>query len=257
MNTAEYLTAVVDQTRVLAGWVQGRDAELPVPTAPKWSLADLVDHVGATQRMVAMLVGERMDDPSSAYARYLPAPSDPRQWEGYLTEGADAARQAFAGVTDDTPVWDPSGADAGIPFWSRRLFGEISVHRADAAATLDQRYEVAPDRAVAAIEDWLDTLTSAGYWENRPGFADAMRGTGQTLHFHADDAAGDWLARREQDRVALDRTSGPADVTVTGPAADLLLVISRRRPAADSELRIEGDRALFELWIEHMDWVTD
>jgi hypothetical protein len=44
----------------------------------------------------------------------------------------------------------------------RRLLGEACVHRADAAAALDTRYELDPETAVAAIEDWLDTMTSRG-----------------------------------------------------------------------------------------------
>ncbi|WP_116947355.1 maleylpyruvate isomerase family mycothiol-dependent enzyme [Jiangella endophytica] len=258
MDTSAYLNVVVEQTNTLAGWVHGRDAAAPVPTCPKWTLADLVDHVGATQRMVAMLVGERMTEPSSAYARYVPGPADPAEWSAWLIDGAAEAKQAFASVADDTPVWDPSGGDAGVPFWSRRLFGEACVHRADAAAALGMRYELAPESAVGAIEDWLDTMTSRGYWENRPDFADAMRGDGQTLHFHATDASGEWLARREPDSVVLERTHATADVTVRGPAAELLLVVSRRRPLdAAPGLEVQGDRALFDLWIEHMDWVTD
>ncbi|MEU8355673.1 maleylpyruvate isomerase family mycothiol-dependent enzyme [Nonomuraea sp. NPDC048882] len=257
MDTSAYVQAVAEQTRTFADWVDGRDATAPVPTCPKWTLADLVDHVGAVQRMVAMLVGEQLSEPDSAYARYIPAPADSSQWRTWLTEGAAEAERAFASVTDDTPVWDPSGAAAGVPFWSRRLFGEACVHRADAAATLGQRYDLAPDLAVAATEDWLATMTSRGYWENRPAFADALRGNGQTLHFHATDASGEWTARREPDEVALERTHADADVVVTGPATDLLLVLSRRRAPAASTLDIQGDRAMFDLWIEHMNWVTD
>lgn len=258
MDASAYLTVVVEQTNTLADWVDGAEASTPVPTCPKWTLADLVDHVGATQRMVTMLVGERMTEPDSAYARYVPGPTDPARWRDWLTEGAAEAKRAFDSVSDDTPVWDPSGAAAGVPFWSRRLFGEACVHRADAAAALDKRYELAPESAVGAIEDWLDTLTSRGYWENRPDFADAMRGDGQTLHFHATDAAGEWVARREPDRVVLDRTHTKADVAVRGPAVDLLLVLSRRRPlGAAPGLEVLGDGALFDHWIEHMDWVTD
>ena len=111
---------------------------------------------------------------------------------------------------------------------------------------------------MAAVEDWLDTMTSRGYWENRAGFADAMRGDGQTLHFHATDAPGEWVARREPDRVVLERTHTKADVAVRGPAAELLLVLSRRRELdAASTLEVLGDRALLVHWIEHMDWVTD
>ena len=258
MNTSEYLKAVVEQTGTLAQWVDGRDAAAPVPTCPRWTLADLVDHVGSVQRMVTMLVGERMTEPSRAYAGYVPGLADPAQWRTWLTDGAAEAEQAFASVSDDTPVWDPSGADAGVPFWSRRLFGEACVHRADAAAALGTRYELEPEPAVAAIEDWLDTMTSRGYWENRPDFADAMRGSGQTLHFHATDASGEWLARRESDMVVLEHTHTQADVEVRGPASELLLVLSRRRPLkAAPTLDIQGDRALLDLWIEHMDWVTD
>ena len=257
MDTTAYVDAAVEQTRTLADWVHGEDGSAPVPTCPGWTLADLVDHVGGMQRMVAMLVGERMTEPSSAFARYVPGPTDPSEWRAWLTDTAAEAEQAFASVADDTPVWDPSGGSTGVPFWSRRMFGEISVHRADAAATLGVRYDLAPEPAVAAVEDWLDTMTSRGYWENRPDFAEAMRGDGQTLHFHATDAPGEWLARREPDMVVLDRTHAQADVAVRGPAADLLLVLSRRRPLeAAPSLEVHGDRALLDHWIGHMDWVT-
>ncbi|GIF72548.1 maleylpyruvate isomerase family mycothiol-dependent enzyme [Asanoa siamensis] len=257
MDPSAYATAVVAQTSTFADWVHGKDPSTRVPTCPEWTLADLVDHVGSTQRMIAMLVGEKMTEPSAAFARYVPGPTDSEQWRAWLTEGAAEAQRAFDSVDADTPVWDPSGAADGVAFWSRRLFGEASVHRADAAAALDERYDLAPEHAVEAVEDWLDTMTSRGYWENKPEFAAAMRGNGQTLHFHATDATGEWLARREPDMVALERTHATADVTVRGPATDLLLVLSRRQPlAAASSLEIDGDRALLDRWIDHMDWVT-
>ena len=51
MDTSAYVKAVAEQTDILADWVDGKDATTPVPTCPKWTLADLVGHVGATQRM--------------------------------------------------------------------------------------------------------------------------------------------------------------------------------------------------------------
>ncbi|MEV5966490.1 maleylpyruvate isomerase family mycothiol-dependent enzyme [Kribbella sp. NPDC051952] len=258
MDTSAYLNAVVEQTNTFADWVDGKDASAPVPTCPKWTLLDLVDHVGATQRMVTMLVGERMTDPSQAFARQAKGPTDSAEWRAWLIAGAAEAKQAFESVSEDTPVWDPSGAEAGVQFWSRRLLGEACVHSADAAAATGTPYKLAPEPAVAAIEDWLDTMTSAGYWENRPDFAEAMRGDGQTLHFHTTDAPGEWLARREPDKVVLERTHTKADVAVRGPGAELLLVLTRRGPLSEAaNLEVLGDRALFEHWIEHMDWVTD
>ncbi|GAB2943607.1 maleylpyruvate isomerase family mycothiol-dependent enzyme [Nonomuraea fastidiosa] len=256
MDTSAYLKAVIEQTGTLADWVDGKDASTPVPTCPEWTLSDLVEHVGGVQRMVTTLVGERLVDPTKALEP-ASGPAGPGEWRQWLIDGAAEARQAYSSVTDDTPVWDPSGAAAGVPFWARRLFGEMCVHRADAAAALGLPYELPTDLAVAALSDWLDTMTSRGYWENVPRFAEAMTGDGQTLHFHATDAPGEWLARREKDGIALERVHGEADVTVSGPATDLLLVISRRRPPADAPaLDVQGDRALFEHWIDHMDWVA-
>jgi predicted lipid carrier protein YhbT len=84
-----------------------------------------------------------------------------------------------------------------------------------------------------------------------------MRGGGQTLQFHATDAPREWLVRREPDMVVLERTDSKADVAVRGPAADLLLVLRRRRPLdAAPTLQLHGDRALLDHWIEHMDWGT-
>ncbi|WP_049797353.1 hypothetical protein [Kribbella flavida] len=152
---------------------------------------------------------------------------------------------------------DPSGAGAGVPFWSRRLLGEACVHRADAASVLGTSYELAPEPAVEAVEDWLDTMTSTGYWENKPAYAEAMRGDGQSLLFHPTDAPGDWLARREPDRIALERRRAEADVTLSGPAVELLLVLSRRRTLEQlSGVQVHGDRALLDHWIEQMNWVT-
>jgi hypothetical protein len=55
-----------------------------------------------------------------------------------------------------------------------------------------------------------------------------------------------------------ERTHTKADVAVRGPAADLLLVLTRRRPLDTAPtLELQGDRALFEHWIGHMDWVTN
>ncbi len=194
MDTPAYLNAVVGQTNTLAQWAADNDPTTPVPTCPEWNLGDLVDHIGATQLMVAVLVGERLTDPSSAFEAYSPAPSDSALWH-----------------------------------------------------------------------DWLDTMTSRGYWENVAGFAEAMSGTGQTFRFRASDTDGDWIARREEDRIVLAHgpgataeSAGPgADVTVEGPAVELMLVISRRRPLASARsLVVDGDRALIEHWIDHMDWVA-
>lgn len=103
---------------------------------------------------------------------------------------------------------------------------------------------------------WLDTMTSRGYWENRPDFADAMRGDGQTLHFHATDAPGEWLARREPDMVVLERTPTRTSRSAAQPPSYCSCSAGVARWTPLPTLELQGDRTLLDRWIDHMDWVT-
>jgi uncharacterized protein (TIGR03083 family) len=258
LDTSAFVESVVAQAKTFAEWVHGKDPATPVPTCPDWNLADLVSHVGGTQRMVATLVGQRLTDPSPAFEHMDTGPTHPTRWRDWLIETATAAAHAFDSVTDNTPVWEPSGETAGVPFWSRRLFGEITVHRADAAVALGTHYEVAPEHAVAATDDWLETMTSPGYAEARPEFLDAIPDVDKALHFRATDTDDEWHVRREPDMVVLERRHADADAAASGPAVELLLVLTRRRPLdAARTLQLHGDRKLLDTWIEHMDWVAD
>ena len=148
----------------------------------------------------------------------------------------------------------------GIAFWKRRLFGEVSVHRIDAALTVGRPYELAAPLAGVAIDDWLDTISSSGWAANVPGFAEAMRGAGQTIAWVADDIDRAWILCRGEAPLTLTRgdgaTAADTDVTVRGPAVDLLHVVSRRRPLADdTSCRVTGDRAELVHLIDNMTWV--
>jgi predicted lipid carrier protein YhbT len=51
--------------------------------------------------------------------------------------------------------------------------------------------------------------------------------------------------------VTWERRTVDADVVVTAPVGDLLLVFSRRTTPDDSRLTITGDRALLDHWWAH------
>ena len=252
------LESTVNQTKELAGWVGQSEPGAPIPTCPGWTLTDLVDHVGATQRWVGRLVGESISDPGTAFSiGWESAPADPSDWGSWLVDGAHGVKATFAGATDDRVVFDPSGGGNGVAFWSQRVFGEISVHRIDAAFALDRTYRIDPTLAVAAIEDWLTTMASSGWAANVPGFADAMRGDGQTIAWVADDADQAWLLRRTEAPLILTHDRGDADVTIHGPARELLQIVSRRLPldAAESST-VVGDLDELTHLIEHMTWIA-
>ena len=255
---SKLLESTVNQTLELVEWVGDAEPGAPIPTCPGWTLTDLVDHVGSTQRWVSRLVGEGIGDPGTAFSiGWESAPADPSAWGTWLSEGAQRVQSTFAGSTDDRVVFDPSGGGDGVAFWFQRIFGEISVHRIDAAFALDRDYQIDPTLAVAAIEDWLANMASSGWAANVPGFTDAMRGDGQTIAWVADDADQAWLLRRTDAPLVLTHDRGDADVTIHGPARELLQIVSRRLPldAAESS-RVVGDRDELTHLIEHMKWVA-
>jgi hypothetical protein len=154
-------------------------------------------------------------------------------------------------------VFDPSGGGNGVAFWSQRVFGEIAVHRIDAACALGRAYEIDATLAGVAIEDWLGTMASSGWAANVPGFTEAMRGDGQTIAWVADDADQAWFLRRTDAPLVLTHDRGDADVTIHGPARELLQIVSRRRPldAAES-CTVVGHREELVHLIDHMRWVA-
>jgi hypothetical protein len=190
----------------------------------------------------------------------FPRSSPSTAWKDWLRAGADRAVAAFAGASSGADIFDPSGSNDGITFWTRRLFGEVSVHQIDAALTVGRAYQLAAPLAGVAIDDWLDTISSAGWAAYVPGFADAMRGDGQTIAWVADDIDRAWILRRGDAPLTLTReggtTVGNTDVTVQGHAVDLLHVVSRRRPLGeDTACRVSGDRTELVHLIANMKWV--
>ncbi|MGG5258319.1 maleylpyruvate isomerase family mycothiol-dependent enzyme [Phycicoccus avicenniae] len=258
--------SVLDQTREVASLVAGVDPRSPVPTCPEWSVRDLVEHIGATQRWVTRLVEERATDPAVAFSiPWEQAPEDPGEWAAWLEDGATAAVSTIDRAPADVAVFDPGRTGDGLSFWSARLFGEVSVHRLDVALSVGQPYTLAPALASEAVDDWLSTVTSAGWAAMVPGFAEAMRGSGQTIRWSARDADRSWLVRRTDAPLELERSAAStaptgldSDVTVAieGDAVDLLGVLSRRRPLdGPATTVISGDRPELDHFVDHMVWI--
>ncbi|HEV6955244.1 MAG TPA: hypothetical protein VKY86_18545 [Promicromonospora sp.] len=104
--------------------------------------------------------------------------------------------------------------------------------------------------ARAACSGWSTSSTKR--WR-----AGALRGTGQALQWRADDTGDAWHVERRPEGAVWRAGTGPADVTVTGPAGPLLLALTRRLPLEDAGLRVDGDAALVRHWLDHTAHVAD
>ena len=134
---------------------------------------------------------------------------------------------------------------------------ETALHRADAELATGQEPAFTPELAADAIDEWLSFLSGPLY--DRPDPRLEALPEGRSLHVHATDGelagTGEWLVRRGDSAAGGDsavhvgRGHERADVAISGPAARLLLVLTRRVPPDDPAVRIFGDRALLSRWL--------
>ncbi len=235
-------------TAELAPIIDG-DLDRPVPTCPGWTFPQLATHLGRGPRGAARIVATRatalvpMRDVADGKL-----PEDPARHASWLNAGADQVIEAVAAAGSDL-VWTMTGIPPAS-FWARRRAHEAAVHLADAQLAAGRDVDLDPGLAAAGVDEWLG-LIAAG----TAGPAREMRGDGQSLQFHATDpglpGTGEWLITRTSSGITLRHGHGKADVAVRGPAADLLLILTRRLPPSAPGVEILGQQALLTHWLQH------
>ncbi|WIX92043.1 maleylpyruvate isomerase family mycothiol-dependent enzyme [Amycolatopsis sp. DG1A-15b] len=252
--TAEHARrAIVEHTRRLAESAAEAGPGATVPTAPGWTVADLVEHVGQTQHWVAEIIERRVTDPAQLPTELVALPADPREWPAWLSRSAQRVASACSDDALDAPVFNAAGDErAGTRFWMTSMLNEAVVHGFDAAGAADRPAEVDAGTAAALIGNHLTMLTSPTWTAQRPESAQALRGTGQTLQWRATDTADAWFVERRPDGAAWQPATRQADVTVTGPAPALLMVLTRRRPLTEATgISVDGDLDLVRDWLDN------
>ena len=166
-------------------------------------MTDLVAHVGETQNWVAEIIERRIVDPTQLPMEMAAVPTEPDDWPAWLSAGGARAAEAFSDEALEAPVFN-AAADArtGGEFWLSSLLNEAVVHGADAASAAGRDIDVDADVAADLITNHLAMLTSPTWAAQRPESADALRGAGETLHWHATDEPGlaSWECRRTRRR---------------------------------------------------------
>src|SRR2546423_1309356 len=228
LNAEQIRRAIVEHTRCLAESAAAAGPAAAVPTTSKWTITDLVEHVGQTQHWVAEIIERRITDPTQLPMEMAVLPTDPGEWPAWLSESAQRVASACSDDALDAPVFNPAGdGRPGTRFWMSSLLNEAVVHGFDAANAADRPTDLDADIAAALISNHLAMLTSPTWEMQRPESAQAIRGTGQTLQFLATDTAADagaWLIERRPEGATWRAGTQEADVTVTGPAQSLLLL---------------------------------
>ena len=264
LNAERTRRAIVDHTRRLAESAAAAGPDAAVPTAPKWTVTDLVAHVGQTQHWVAEIIERRITDPTQLPTELAVLPTDPREWQAWLTESAQRVAGACSDDALDAPVFNAAGDErSGTRFWLSSMLNEAVVHGFDAAAAANRPADVDADVAAALITNHLAMLTSPTWAMQRPESAHAIRGTGQTRQWLATDTADGaaaWFVERRPEGATWQPATRQADVTVTGPAQALLLTLTRRLPLTDratASISIDGDTDLAQHWLDNTAHASD
>jgi uncharacterized protein (TIGR03083 family) len=251
---------IVAQTGLLREVVAGADLSATVPTAPDWTLADLLRHVGGNLRALeqAVRTGVPVTEPEREVPGHAgPSGDDPAAMEGWLAKAAEAAAAALrsAGPDDEAQIWVVRWPTAA---WARRAAHDLVVHRADAAGTVGAAYTVDAALAVDAVDEFLDLLSglTAGEAAGADGAGGGDPGPGGTVHLHATDAgpglSAEWLVTLDLPTFGWRHAHEKATVAVRAPLVDLLRVVTRRLPPDAEGVEVLGDRAVLDAWLERL-----
>lgn len=241
----DLLEALRANTRRFVDVLRDADADAPVPTCPGWTGQDLAWHLAEGQSFWADIVANRHTEPRDD-------PVDrPPSFAGCLDLVEKACMQlhtALAETADDVPVWSWDARGNMVGWVRRRQAHEALVHRLDAEATLGSATAVPRELAVDGIDELLSV-----YVEGLPEWG-TFTSSGHRVQIGTDGSPRTWrlaLGRmtgtspatgRSYDlAAAITDVDGPADLTVTGPAAAVHAWLWGRGPV--EPLRLSGDLA--------------
>ncbi|MFC8431726.1 maleylpyruvate isomerase family mycothiol-dependent enzyme [Streptomyces sp. NPDC057253] len=249
-----YCDEIARQVGQLRGVVgSGVDLAVTVPTCPDWSLERLVRHTGGALRWVELIVRTRaQEEVPEEQVPLREGPEDAGALDAWLAETGELLVAALREAGPDAAVW----SWAGVPtsgFWARRMAHELTVHRADATLAAGLPYEVAPEIAADAIDEWLQIVEFVQRTMPHDE-ARELRGPGRSIHLHATDTSAElnaeWLIGFTEDVIAWRRGHEKATVALRGPLTSVMLAFYRRLPLDSPELEVLGERKLLEFWLE-------
>lgn len=241
MDHGEYCKALFREIDRLAALLSDADLSTPVPSCPAWDLAKLATHVGATERWVTAMItsGSVEKLPYSDFERDVPTEST--ALSDWVAAGVDALISALVVAPAHQQVWTLGGQTRPTLFWARRMLHEATVHRVDAALTLNVPTTIDPAVAADGVDEILTILP---YAPRLAGFG-AVRGEGKSICLVATDTDERWRIDVGSTGFEWSR-SGASEATVTAvaPVSGLYLFVWGR-PAVP---QITGDSGLLARW---------
>jgi uncharacterized protein (TIGR03083 family) len=239
---AEGRDRIVEQAR-LAG------PEAPVPMSSRWTVRDLVTHIGNVHDWAASVLRSGVEQPQVFDAEPADADGGFDELLFWYAARADALLDLLLSdeVPDDRPVWTfgPPGTAA---FWPRRQAHEVTMHAVDAAAAAGQDLADAllpldPVLCADGVDEVLTVmLPRVAFFVPRPALP-------ARLALEATDTGDRWELEPDG-QIDSAATGSPVGASLVGPASGLFALLWRRGfldgDGAEIGVEVEGDRAVVE-----------
>lgn len=242
METAEFLTTLDREGRLLAAAAAEAGTDAKVPTCPEWQVADLLRHTGAVHRWAAALVA----DGHTAPRPLGDGPDlDGAELVAWYRDSHRLLVDTLAAAPADLECWTfhPAPCPSPLAFWTRRQAHETAVHRYDAESA---RGGTASPIDAGFAADGMDELLRGFHARPRSRVRTERP---RVLRVRAVDASADavWTVRLSAGPPVTSRdAAGDAEAELTGPAERLYLALWNRGPVPS----VTGDRSLATLWRE-------
>ncbi len=246
MEITEHIAILSGEAKLFSAAAEQGGLDVQIPTCPEWDMRDLVRHLSEIHLWAAARVAKRTTklwpDDISEHVESWPDlavfwPDDDKLVDWYLDTNANLVNALESAPPDlDCPTFLP--APSPLAMWARRQAHETAVHRFDAESAAGIASEFDPVFAADGIDELLAAFA--------PRKQEFPIDSDKAMHVHATDTDDHWRVTMAPDGITTTREDGPADVTLTGLAADLYLVLWNRRD--NSSIAVTGDDELLEKW---------
>lgn len=236
MELDAYLAIIASEAARMAAVAELAGLDAKTPTCPTWNIRKLVLHTGEVHRWATAVV-------AGAYTSLAKVPKETRgplptndQTVAWFRDGVSKLIDTLANA-DQSVKYDAFLADPLAPrllFWARRQAMEISIHRVDAESAVGRCTAFAPKVAADGIDEFVTGFITRGK-------GSVHRDTPQTIGIMPDDVDQRWTVTISDGPIVTQRTTGPADCSVTGPASDIFMALWNRPGEA---MNVAGDTSL-------------
>lgn len=250
MKTSDYIRFVASEADLFASAAEQGELSVRIAACPDWDMRDLVRHLG----MIHLWAAANVAFPEPDWLDVRELPDLVRYWPDLTGESGeypgDAELVAWYGDTlanlievlksapADVAAFTFLPAPSPLAMWARRQASEIAIHRFDAELARGITSQFDPHFATAMLDEVLSGFAP------RPREIDLEHP--QVIHVHAADTDEHWYVTIGSAQIETSRQGNHADLTLTGTAADLYILLWNRAP--DSSVAMSGNSDLMDLW---------